>query len=169
MKKYMKLAIFAAAFLACGGIQAWATATAVGAGGGKKAVNRSLDASGNPVMFNDDKPWKVFEFAYQTAPAQLVDESAVAPKQGLVKRVCLESSVAAIATTSEIIVLWDTSTVAAMTMAGTGRRIAPPFPRASGTVACTEINAMFTSGLGVMSNVATGSAYIYWRELGGAR
>ena len=30
-------------------------------GAGKKANSRSVDANGNPLEINDDKPWKVFE------------------------------------------------------------------------------------------------------------
>ncbi len=139
---------------------------AVGAGGGKKAVSRMLDANGNPITFNDDKPWKVFAFEYATTPAQLVDESGVAPKQGLVKRICLESAPALVGATDNVVV-WDTLAVAGMTISGVGRRIAPPIMRLSSVEKCVEINAEFTSGIGVMQGVSTGSSYIYWRELGG--
>ena len=158
--------MLAALVLALCGAQAHATA--IGAGGGKKSVSRSLDQNGNPLQINDDKPWKVFESAYTTVPAQVVDEAGVAPVQGLVKRICLESSSAAIPA-SETAILWDTSVAANMTAAGTGRRIMPPLPRATGVVTCVEINAMFTSGLGVMNSATTGSTYVYWRELGGYR
>lgn len=142
---------------------------AVGAGGGKKAVSRMLDANGNPITFNDDKPWKVFAFEFQTAPAQLVDETNVAPKQGLIKRICLESAPATPVAASDWAIIWDTLTAANMTAGGPGRRLAPPIMRVSSLQSCVEINALFTSGVGVMQGQAAGSTYIYWRELGGSK
>jgi hypothetical protein len=139
---------------------------AVGASGGKKSVARMLDNSGNPIAFNDDKPWKVFSFEFQTAPAQLVDEAGIAPKQGLVKRICMESA-PAIPAALDNAVVWDTAVAATMSLTGPGRRIAPPIQRLSGVEKCVEINAEFTSGLGVMQGVSGGSTYVYWRELGG--
>ena len=116
------------------GVQSYAApvaaGNAVGAGGGKKQVARMLDNSGNPVVFNDDKPWKVFSIEYVTAPVQVVDEAGVAPKQGLVKRICVESGVAA-GNVADWTVVWDTLAVAGMTGTGIGRRIAPPIGHAT--------------------------------------
>ena len=152
------------------GVQAYAApvaaGNAVGTGGGKKTVDRSLTLDGNPLQFNDDKPWKVFSIEYVTAPVLVVDEGGVAPKQGLVKRICVESGVAA-GNNADWTVVWDTLAVAGMTGTGIGRRIAPPIGHNTNAVTCVEVNAMFTSGLAIMQGAATGSSYIYWRELGG--
>jgi hypothetical protein len=145
-----------------------ALATAVNAGGGKKSVARMNDSSGYPISFNDDKPWKVFELKDTTTAAQVLDESGVAPKQGMVKRVCLESA-PAIPSASDYAYLWDTVTAADMVITGAGRRIAPPIQRLSGVEKCVELNALFTSGLGIDQGTAVGSVYVYWRELGGYR
>lgn len=146
----------------------YAGAVAIGAGGGKKSVARMIDNSGGPVMFSDDKPWKVFEVKDTATAAQVVDESGVAPKQGMVKRVCLESA-AAIPAASDSVIFWDTVTAADMATGGGSRRIMPPVMRVSGAEHCLEVNAMFTSGLGVKQGASVGSTYVYWRELGGNR
>ena len=145
-----------------------AFATAVNSGGGKKSVARMNDSSGYPIQFNDDKPWKVFEVKDTSTAAQLVDESSVAPKQGMVKRVCLESA-AAIPAASDSVVFWDTVTAADIATSGAGRRIMPPVMRVSGVEKCLEVNALFTSGLGIKQGASVGSTYVYWRELGGYR
>ncbi len=147
---------------------------AVGANGGKKQTARMIDASGYPIVFNDDKPWKVFSLEYQTGPAQLLDESGVAPKQGLIKRICMDSA-PAIPLAADWAMVWDTSAGNASGIgpgAGVltaGRRIAPTIQRVSGVEKCVELNVMFTSGLELLQGAATGSTYIYWRELGGSR
>lgn len=162
----MKMILMVGLVLALGASAHAAGGVAVGAGGGKKAVSRMLDANGNPIVFNDDKPWKVFAFEFQTTPAQLVDEAGVAPKQGLIKRVCLESGPAVVAANDWAIV-WDTLTASNMTAGGAGHRVAPPLVRVASATYCLEINAEFTSGAGVMQGLSAGSTYIYWRELGG--
>lgn len=143
-------------------------ATAVGDSGGKKPVGRTMDANGYPLSINDDKPWKVFELKDTTTAAQVVDEDGVAPKQGMVKRICVESA-PAIPVPTDYTYLWDTITAADMAITGAGRRIAPPIQRLSGVEKCVEINALFTSGLAVDNGQAVGSTYVYWRELGGVR
>ena len=128
----------------------------------KTGIVRTIDSSGNPVLFNQDKAWNVFAIEYQTTPVQVVDERGLAPKQGLISRICLESA-PAIPLASDWAQVWDTGVAAGMSAAGTGHRIAPPFMRVSGVQACTDINAKFTSGLGIMQGAATGSSYIYWK------
>jgi len=149
--------------LALCGVSAHAAAGAVSAGESTLAkITRTLDASGEPVLFNDDKPWKVFAFEYQTTPVQVVDGEGKAPKVGLIDRICVESSVAAI-TTADWAIVWDTSVAAGMSASGTGHRLAPPIQRASGVTFCQEIRAEFKFGLGVMQNLSTGSTYVYWK------
>lgn len=143
-------------------------ATAVGDSGGKKPVGRTMDANGYPISIDDDKAWKVFELKDTTTAAQVVDEDGVAPKQGMVKRICVESA-PAIPVPTDYTYLWDTITAADMAITGAGRRIAPPIQRLSGVEKCVEINALFTSGLAVDNGQAVGSTYVYWRELGGSR
>ncbi len=163
MKKYlMSLMVLAL----CAG---YVGATAIGAGGGKKSVGRMNDSSGYPIQFNNDKPWKVFEVANTATAAQVVDEDGVAPKQGMLHKVCVESGTAAgDAFLGQMAIVWDTVTAADMTVVGTGRRIIAPMSRAT-TAWCLEINALFTSGLGIKNSSAVGSTYVYWRELGGYR
>ncbi len=144
------------------GVQAYAASGAPGTAGGVKPMARTMDANGNPVLFSQDKPWKVFALEYATAGVQVVDERGLAPKVGIIGRICLESA-PAIPAAADWAIVWDTITAANMTASGTGRRIAPPFQRVSGVQACTEINAQFTSGLGIMQGAATGSTYVYWR------
>lgn len=157
MKKYlMSLMVLAI----CAG-QSFATG-ATGSGGGKKSVARMNDSSGYPIQFNDDKPWKVFEVNATATAAQLVDEGGVAPKQGMVHRVCVESG-------SALAIVWDTVTAADISASGSGRRILPPVLASAAAVVCVDINALFTSGIGVKNTTAVGSTYVYWRELGGYR
>lgn len=164
MKKILMLVCFVIAAVnasAAGGV-------AVGAGGGKKYLGQSKDGNGYPLAIAADKAWKVFAFEFQTTPAQLVDEASVAPVSGMINRVCVESAVG-ISGASDIVVIWDTVTAANMTLTGAGRRLVPPIQRASNVQSCLEVNAEFTSGVGVMQSLNTGGTYIYWRELGGAR
>ena len=123
---------------------------------------RSNDSSGYPVLFNQDKSWNVFAIEYQTTPVQVVDERGLAPKQGLISRICMESGALG-GLASDWAEVWDTGVAANMTAAGTGHRIAPPFMRVSNVESCSDINVKFTSGLGVMQGAATGSSYIYWK------
>lgn len=146
----------------------FAAAVSVSSGGGKKSVARMLDSSGGPLSFNDDKPWKVFEVNATASAVQVVDESGVAPKQGMVKRVCVETG-STLTSVMLAVVLWDTATAAGVTLGGAGYRIMPPLMRATLTVTCTEVNALFTSGVAVLHSSAIGSTYVYWRELGGYR
>ena len=148
--------------LALSGVSAHAASGAPAAGGSIYPIARTLDASGNPVQFNEDKPWKVFAFEYQTAPAQVVDGSGKAPKTGLIGRICLESA-PAIPLAADWAILWDTSVAANMTASGTGHRLAPPIMRVSGVQSCLDVRAEFKSGLGIMQGAATGSSYIYWK------
>lgn len=145
-----------------------AQAVAIGANGGKKSVSRMNDASGNPVLFSDDKPWKVFEVFGTATIAQLVDESSVAPKQGMIKRVCVESGISA-SSIPNFALIFDSAVAADTSLVLGGRRLAPPLTVLSLTSQCWEINALFTSGAAVKNNTATGSTYVYWRELGGYR
>ncbi len=128
----------------------------------KTGISRTNDPSGYPVLFNQDKPWKVFSLEYATAGAQVVDERGNAPKQGIVGRICLESA-PAIAAASDWAILWDTGVAANMTASGTGRRIFPPVQRVSGVEHCVDVNSQFTSGLGLMQGASTGSSYVYWK------
>jgi len=141
-------------------------------GAGKKANSRSVDANGNPLQINDDKPWKVFEVTDMSVPRLLTDEAGVAPKQGIIKRICVESAVG-LSGVSDVAVVWDTAVAAGMTATATGRRLLPPIQRVTGVLSCVEINAQFTAGCGVIQsnsgNTQTGSTFIYWRELGGFR
>ncbi len=163
-----KLSTMFALILAAALAGQMAHALNVNRGGGKKSVARMLDSSGNPISFNDDKPWKVFEVKDTTTPAQLTDEDGNALKQGMVRRICVESA-PAIPTAADNAVFWDTVTAADMTVFGGGRRIAPPIQRLSGVEKCVEVNALFTSGLGIKNGAAVGSTYVYFRELGGYR
>ena len=165
MKKFSKMF---ALILALTVVSQSAMASAVGASGGKKNVERMRDGSGNPVLFNDDKPWKVFEVKDTSTAAQLVDESSVAPKQGMIKRICLESA-PVIPAAGDNVLIFDTATVADTSVTGAGRRIAPPIQRLSGVEKCVELNALFTAGVGVKNGTAVGGTYVYWRELGGSR
>ena len=144
------------------GVSAHAAAGAPGASGGVKALARTIDSSGNELNIDSDKPWKVFAIEYQTTPAQIVDERGLVAKVGVVNRICMESA-PAIAAANDWAILWDTSAAAAMTASGTGRRLAPPIQRVSGVSSCVDVRAIFTSGLGIMQGVSTGSTYVYWR------
>lgn len=149
--------------LALCGVSVHASGVAVSAGESTLAkITRTNDASGNPVLFNDDKPWKVFAFEYQTTPVQVVDGQGKAPKNGIIDRICLESA-PAIPLTSDWVQVWDTNVAANMTAAGTGHRVAPPIVRLSGVQSCLDIRSEFKFGLGVMQGAATGSSYIYWK------
>ena len=163
-----KLSTMFALILAAALVGQFAHAVATGTGGGKKSVAGMRDSSGYAVAFNDDKPWKVFEVAYTATAEQLVDEAGVAPKQGMIRRVCRETGTTGTAHLENVL-LWDTITAADISFATTGRRLAPPLPRATLTAECTEINALFTAGVGIKNSSAVGSTYVYWRELGGYR
>ena len=143
-------------------------ATAVGDSGGKKTVGRTMDANGYPLAIDGDKAWKVFEVKDTTTAAQIVDEDGVAPKQGMIKRICVESA-PAIPAANDYAFVWDTITAADMAITGAGRRVAPPVQRLSGVEKCVDIDALFTSGAAVKQGTAVGSTYVYWRELGGSR
>ena len=146
------LAIGGAAFAASGTPQ---SVTKTGNG-------RTVDASGNPVLISNDKPWNVFSLEYATAGVQVVDERGLAPKQGLIGRICLESA-PAIAAPNDWAILWDTGVAANMTANGTGRRLFPPVQRVSGVEHCVDVNVKFTTGIGLMDGATTGSTYVYWK------
>lgn len=143
-----------------------AHAAAVGSRGGKKAITRRIDASGYPIGFSDDIPWKVFE-STQVGAYQVVDESGVAPKVGMVGLICISTTA-----TTEYMVIYDTTVVATgLTSAAAGVRMAPPFMGSSTAAKCLTLNAEFTSGLAVYesTSAAYGGVYVYWRELGSYR
>ena len=163
-----KLSTMFALILAAALAGQFAQAVATGTGGGKKALFRTMDANNYPLAIDDDKAWKVFEVFNTATAAQIVDENGVAPKQGMIKKVCRETGTTGSAHL-EYVLLWDTITAADMALATSGRRLAPPLPRATLTVECTDLNALFTAGAGVKNSSAVGSTYVYWRELGGSR
>lgn len=160
----LKNSMIAAVFLLlCG----QAHSAAIGARGGKKSVARMIDSSGYPIQFNDDKPWKVFE-STGVNPIRVVDESGVAPVQGMVRQICLST-----AATSVYAVAYDSGTTGYGTLSVTaaGARIAPPLVASATVTQCLQVNALFTSGLWVELSAASGygGVYVYWRELGGYR
>ncbi len=160
----MKKTLLIAMLLALCGVQSHAAA--VGSRGGKKSVVRMLDASGNPIVFNDDKPWKVFE-STQPNTVLLVDEAGVAPKQGMIRQICMST-----AATTTFGVIYDSNTIAGLSIASSGVRLAPPLVGSTTLTQCLQVNALFTSGVVVESNAAAGPStgvYVYWRELGGFR
>lgn len=163
-----KLSTMFALILAASLIGQFAQAVATGTGGGKKQLGRSMDPNGYPLALSEDKAWKVFEVAYTATAAQIVDESGVAPKQGMIGKVCLETGTSGSAHLENVL-LWDTITASDIAFATTGRRLSPPLPRATLTAECTTLNALFTAGAAVKNSSAVGSTYVYWRELGGSR
>lgn len=162
MKKLTKV-LFAAMFAVLCGAQAHALA--VGSRGGKKSVARMIDSSGGPITFNDDKPWKVFE-STGIGQIQLVDESGVAPKQGMIGKVCIGT--APVTTWG---VVYDSNTVTGTMSTATGLRLFPPVPASTTLLQCFTVNALFTSGavVEVSAAMAQNGFYVYWRELGGYR
>ena len=156
----MKTILMLVAMALCG-VQAHAAA--VGSRGGKKPVSRMNDSNGNPVLFNDDKPWKVFE-STQANTVLLVDENGIAPKQGMVRQICLST-----AATTAFGVVYDSNTTAGLSIASAGVRIAPPIVASTTLTQCLQVNALFTSGLVIEGNtgIPYGGVYVYWRELGG--
>lgn len=164
----MKKTLLIAMLLALCGVQAHAAA--VGSRGGKKNGIRRNDPSGNAILFGDDVAWKVFE-STQANGVQVVDESGVAPKQGIIHMVCLSTN----AVTTWAIV-YDTNTATGLA-GGVGQStygiaLTPPIPASTTLLTCSPVlNALFTSGAAVALNVgiAQGGVYVYWRELGGYR
>lgn len=140
-------------------------AAAVGSRGGKKSVARMIDSSGGPILTNDDKPWKVFESTI-TGQFQVTDESGVAPKQGMVSKVCMST-----AATNIYVVVYDTNTTSGVSLTSSGIRLGPPLLGSTTLAQCLTLNALFTSGLVIEFSTATpyGGGYVYWRELGGYR
>lgn len=160
------------ALLAAVSPRAQAAGAAVGSRGGKKSVVRMNDANGNPVLFNADKPWKVFE-ASASGLSQLVDESGVAPKQGMIHQVCIGT-----AATTGYAVVYDTNTASgAVALTTAGVKLHPALAYSTSLTQCFTFDAMFTSGAVVELGAAAvgngavpgGGAYVYWRELGGYR
>lgn len=162
MKKLTKVLFAAGVVLALCGAQAHAIA--VGSRGGKKSVARMGDSSGFPIGFNDDKPWKVY-VSTQSGAVQIVDESGVNPRQGMLYQVCLGTG--AVTTWA---VAHDSNTITGLGQLTAGTQLTPLFPASATLVQCQQFNAMFTSGLVIETSVAlpTG-ALVYWRELGGYR
>lgn len=152
-----------AVVLALGLVGSKASALSVSVGGGKiKSASRSIDSSGNPVMFNDDKAWKVFEL-YGTTEVQVTDESGAAPKNGILHKICVISGNPVL----DFALVWDTSSQTG----GVGvanRRLLPPFyPLSVTQLTCSnDLNALFTAGLRGANSQASGMVYIYWRGLG---
>lgn len=161
----MKKLLIAAVLVCFAGVQA--QAAAVGSRGGKRSHARMIDSSGGPIMFNDDKPWKVFE-STQPNVLQLVDENGVAPTRGMVNRVCIGTAPA-----TGWAVLYDSNTISGLTPTFNGVRLIPSIVGSTTLSQCFTYNALFTSGVVVDSNITvtgTGSGiYVYWRELGGYR
>lgn len=155
----MKKFILALAVLAT--VVGSAHAIAIGARGGQKAMTRSIDANGQPIAFNADKPWNVFELAYSAAVTQVVDNKGNAPKVGIVGRVCLESAATSALAATEWAKVYDASTIAATSV--TGSLLAPALMRVSGVATCTDLNAQFTSGLVLQNLDAAGATYVYWK------
>ncbi len=159
----MKIASLIALFLF---VSSTSHSAAIGSRGGKKAVLGINDASGNDLLVDDDKPWKVFE-STQIGRFQVVDESGVSPKQGTVRQVCISSVIA----TTEFIVAYDSNTTAGVNSTIPGIRLGPPFVGSTTKASCLQLNALFTSGLVIEVSTQTGagssgSGYVYWRELG---
>ncbi len=141
-----------------------ASALSVSVAGGKKALARTLDSSGYPIGINDDKGWKVFEII-GTTEVQVLDEVSVAPKQGILNRVCVETGVLSV----DYALVWDTT--AATGLAGANRRLMPAqYSGTSSIFNCTPaLNALFTAGLRGANSSSQGHMYIYWRGLGDVR
>ena len=144
-----------------------ANAAAIGSRGGKKLGYGIRDYSGYPIMDSDDKPWKVFETT-QTGQFQILDEAGVAPKQGMVRQVCISS----VSATTEYVVVYDSNTATGENLTVPGIRLGPPFIGSTTKASCLQLNAQFNSGLVIEVSTqtgtgASGSAYVYWRELGG--
>ncbi len=164
----MKKTLLIAMLLALCGVQVHAAA--VGSRGGKKNGIRRADSSGNPVLFSDDVAWKVFE-STQANGVQILDESGVAPKQGVIHMVCLSTN----AVTTWAIV-YDSNTATGLA-SGAGQStygiaLMPPLAASTTLLSCTPVlNALFTSGavIALNSGIAQGGVYVYWRELGGYR
>lgn len=143
-----------------------AHAAAVGSRGGKKSGIRRMDSSGNPVAFGDDVAWKVFE-STGIGPTLLVDEAGIAPKQGMINRVCIGTAAA-----TNWYVVYDSNTVSGLGITSNGVRMSPALVGQTTLAQCFSMNALFTSGVVVDSNYAAsagGGIYVYWRELGGYR
>lgn len=160
----MKKTLIVAMLLALCGVQV--RAAAVSSAGGKKQVIRMNDANGNPILFDTDKPWKVFE-STGVGAVQIVDESGVAPKQGMVGRLLLSTGAV-----SNYCVLADSNTTSGLTSVTTGKFLTAPFAYQTSLGQDLVIGALFTSGLVVINNAnvsAPGGCYVYWRELGGYR
>lgn len=142
-------------------------ANAIGSVGGQKSISRTLDANGLPVNFTADKPWNVFEYAYSTTIAQVVDNKGNVPKVGIFGKICVDTGLGTLAAPTEWTNVYDSSTTSngAVTFGATvvGRRLGPSFIRSSTVITCTDINAQFTSGLTVQSADANGGAWIYWK------
>ncbi len=139
---------------------------AIGSRGGKKPVLGINDASGNDLLIDDEKPWKVFE-STQTGRFQVVDESGVAPKQGMVRQVCISTVIA----TTEYVVAYDSNTTSGVNVNTQGIKLGPPFMGTTTKATCLQLNALFTSGLVIEVSTqtgtgASGSGYVYWRDLG---
>lgn len=151
------------AVLFLGFLAAKASALSVSVGGGKiKSTSRSLDSSGNPVMFNDDKAWKVFEL-YGTTEVQVTDESSIAPKNGILHKVCVISGNPVV----DWALVWDSSTQTGGISVANRRLLPPLSPASVASITCSpDLNALFTSGLRGANSSASGIMYIYWRGLG---
>lgn len=134
----------------------------------KVTLQKTLDASGNPLELESDKGWRVFEVPNTTTETQVTDENSVAPTSGILHKVCVESAPAETTKTSYYAIIWDSSAATGGATV-TARRILPPIMRLSEAEHCVEIDAIFSLGLRVLNGVPTGSTYIYWRGLGDRR
>lgn len=147
--------------------QNFAFALSSSRGGGKKALIRTNDANGNPLQIDSDKGWKAFEYTDVTTEVQVTDESGVAPAQGILHRVCIESGVAAV----DYLLIWDTSTQTGGVRVLNRRLLPALFVASTYGMTCTpgDLNILFTAGLRVLQSSAVNRNYIYWRGLGDSR
>lgn len=164
----MKILLAAVLAVLVGSGQAFALSSSVA--GGRKSLVRSIDSNGNPLAIESDKGWKVFELI-GTTEVQVLDEASVAPKQGILNKVCIETGTGGV----DYALVWDTSSQTGGVNV-VNRRLLPAFYAATATGAtvptlnCTPVlNALFTAGLRGMNSAAGGRLYIYWRGLGDVR
>ncbi len=103
-----------------------------------------------------------------TGRVQVVDENGVAPKQGMVRQICISS----VTTTDAYVVIYDSNTVAGNNVSTPNIKLGPQLQGATTKPLCLQLNVEFTSGLVIeistkTSPGASGSGYVYWRELTG--
>lgn len=174
MNRILKLMSFVAAVAVLQAVlPPKASALAVGAFGGKKRLQRTLDGNGLPIVIAGDMGWKVFEIPAGTTLALVVDELGVTPTQGIVRSFCAESGTSGTAQNEWVVLFNSTSitTSPALNANTSARRLYPPLSRATQTERCSpDIYALFNAGLvigqTVTSELGTKTGYVYWRPLG---